>query len=348
MTGKVVHRQQVASFLKDKATGSAAWYERVGSLLERAATDGDLSVRELGLAALWTRKDPRLFGLARLQLLDADPQVRQLGVNYLRYGDSASGVPVLMMLLEDHDAGVVASAEIGIARWTGTDFGVRSFLAIPDGEGPNRGKPDPVNLARIRSGVDKRKEWWAVHKSEYQPAEPVQTRQTDHDLPRPPVADFVLPDLRGKKVRLSDYKGRTVLINFWASWCTACLPEIPGLVQLQARSNQDLVILSVALDGARDEHGHTAGEHSGKEDDHETASALRKIERAAGILKINYPVLLEPTAKIGGRFNGGELPTTIIIGKDGRLKRRFLGGRDLEVFEAMLGDPADLVRMGAP
>jgi hypothetical protein len=53
-------------------------------------------------------------------------------------------------------------------------------------------------------------------------------------------------------------------------------------------------------------------------------------------LGINYPVLLDPEAAVGRRFNGGQLPTTAIIDAQGRLRRRFIGERSLKVFEAMI------------
>ena len=53
---------------------------------------------------------------------------------------------------------------------------------------------------------------------------------------------------------------------------------------------------------------------------------------------INYPVLLDPKAKVGRRFKGGELPITVIIDSQGHLRRRFIGERNEQVFEAMLAD----------
>ena len=92
-----------------------------------------------------------------------------------------------------------------------------------------------------------------------------------------PTDDFALPDLSGKLVRLSDFRGKTVLLNFWTTWCTACLTEIPDLVELQRRNPDRLVILGVSLDGVADEHGHN---HDEAEIDHETSQRHRTTERA--------------------------------------------------------------------
>lgn len=63
------------------------------------------------------------------------------------------------------------------------------------------------------------------------------------------AADFTLTDLQGKTHHLSDYRGRWVLVNFWATWCPPCLAEIPELVSLQ-NTHKDLVVIGIAMDYA--------------------------------------------------------------------------------------------------
>ncbi|HEX7455331.1 MAG TPA: TlpA disulfide reductase family protein [Gallionella sp.] len=63
------------------------------------------------------------------------------------------------------------------------------------------------------------------------------------------AGDFTLEDLQGKTHRLSDYRGKWVLVNFWATWCPPCLSEIPELSSLHnAHKNKDLVVIGVAMD----------------------------------------------------------------------------------------------------
>ena len=60
--------------------------------------------------------------------------------------------------------------------------------------------------------------------------------------------DFVFTDHAGKKLTLSDYRGKWVLINFWATWCPPCLKEIPDLVSLYENRKKDVMVIGVAMD----------------------------------------------------------------------------------------------------
>jgi len=111
-----------------------------------------------------------------------------------------------------------------------------------------------------------------------------------------PAPEFRLESLEGRAVRLSDYRGQAVLLNFWATWCAPCRVEMPWLADLSRRyRRQGLEIVGVSMDGA---------------DRARIASFVR--ER-----KIPYTILLGDEA-VGAAYGGVRLlPQTFFIGRDG-------------------------------
>lgn len=65
---------------------------------------------------------------------------------------------------------------------------------------------------------------------------------------KPAPLDFTLKDMHGQDVHLASFKGKVILINFWATWCPPCKAEIPGLIELQEQYADDLVVLGVSID----------------------------------------------------------------------------------------------------
>ncbi|MCM0648373.1 TlpA family protein disulfide reductase [Clostridium swellfunianum] len=109
--------------------------------------------------------------------------------------------------------------------------------------------------------------------------------------------DFTLPDLDGKAVALSDFKGKKVMLNFFATWCRPCLEEMPDMEKLyQETKNSDLVILAVNL-----------GE------DAETVKDFMKKNN------YNFPVLLDLKGTAADKYSVSAIPTTYFLDKDGNI-----------------------------
>jgi peroxiredoxin len=124
--------------------------------------------------------------------------------------------------------------------------------------------------------------------------------------------DFVLKDASGKQVKLSDYRGKAVVLDFWATWCGPCKVEIPWFVEFQRKyKDRGLVILGVA---------------SGDE-------GWDIVKPFATQMKINYPILLgnDATADLYGGIEA--LPTTFIIDRDGRVAKLHIGLASKEDFQ---------------
>ena len=127
--------------------------------------------------------------------------------------------------------------------------------------------------------------------------------------------DFKLKDLDGKTMRLSDLKGKAVLLNFWATWCPPCKIEIPWFVDLQKQYGpQGLQVLGVAMDDAKPE----------------------QIAAFTKQMQVNYPVLIG-NDEVADLYGGVEsLPTTFYIGRDGSIVQRVPGLRSHEEVETIV------------
>ena len=129
-----------------------------------------------------------------------------------------------------------------------------------------------------------------------------------------PAPAFVLEDLNGNKVSLASYKGKAVLINFWATWCAPCKIETPWIIELRNKyAAQGFEVLGVSADDLN------------RDDPKELAKDKMEIVQSAQKLHINYPVLID-----GGSLDkpyGGldELPESFFVNRKGTVVAAQLG-----------------------
>jgi len=118
--------------------------------------------------------------------------------------------------------------------------------------------------------------------------------------------DFELTDLSGNSVRLSDYRGKTVVMNFWATWCRVCRAEMPQVEKFyQKNKDGDIVVISVNA---------TSQERS-----------AAVVEKYAGEERISFPIALDPQGDVLQQYGVNAFPTTYIIDPSGKVQNRFLG-----------------------
>jgi thiol-disulfide isomerase/thioredoxin len=328
-TGKIVPRELAIHAVSTIAPADRPCPPALESVLATGALDPDENVRETSLAELKMRRDPALPALAAAQLTDTDPRIRLLGLQYLRDIPAKIALPLAVPLLEDPDPAVIGDVLDLMNTWSGEDFGVkvRDILPVADPITGVESLP-PERVQKARAGVGRAKAWLANHRSEFDSTSPA--TPTDVLAAMRPVraGDFALPSLDGHSVRLSDFRGKVVVLNFWTTWCTACIRETPELVQLQKQSANNLAIVGISLDNASDD------EQSDKPPS--PREIHDKVARAARQRGINYTVLLDQKGSTGARFNGAELPTTVIIDAEGNVRRRFVGARNMAVFTAFI------------
>ena len=146
-----------------------------------------------------------------------------------------------------------------------------SRSAPPDGSGPQDGTDESVVVQLLREPLD--------------------------------VEPFTLTDLNGRQLSSADWKGKVVLVNFWATWCPPCLAEIPDLIALQNKYRDQLVVVGVSEDEISPD----------------------VVKQFADDKKINYPIAMT-TPALAERFTGiVALPTTFILDPDGRIAYKRVG-----------------------
>jgi thiol-disulfide isomerase/thioredoxin len=128
----------------------------------------------------------------------------------------------------------------------------------------------------------------------------------------PAPLNYTMKDVNGNDVTLSSFKGKVILVNFWATWCGPCKIEIPHLVELQEQYKDDLVILGVSVD-----------------------DTAEKMKPYADQLKINYPLLVglghDDMQEAYGPLWG--IPVSVFIDREGNVSKRHSGIATKEQFE---------------
>jgi peroxiredoxin len=134
--------------------------------------------------------------------------------------------------------------------------------------------------------------------------------------PDPPAPQFELRDLTGKTVHLSDFRGKAVVLNFWATWCATCIVEMPTLMKFQQQYAADgLAVIGISLD------------------EDKPTSKIAGLTRKLGI---KYTILLGD-ANIALRYgNITDVPITFFISRDGLLVDRTFGEIDEKMTESLI------------
>ena len=123
-----------------------------------------------------------------------------------------------------------------------------------------------------------------------------------------PAPEISLKDLQGNEVRLSDYRGKVVLLNFWATWCKPCREEMPSMEVLYKTFEKDgLVILAVSID---------------------RVTTKKDIPPFVKGLNLTFPVLVDSWGQTDKRYKLMGVPETYIIDQQGVLREKVIGPRD--------------------
>jgi peroxiredoxin len=123
---------------------------------------------------------------------------------------------------------------------------------------------------------------------------------------RPPSPDFLLTDMDGNRHRLSEYRGRVVIINFWATWCPPCRAEMPSMQRAWEQLKKE-GILMFGIDVGEDED---------------------TIFQFTANYPVEFPLLMDQDSSVIGQWPVRGLPTTFVVDPEGRIAYRAIGGRE--------------------
>ena len=173
-----------------------------------------------------------------------------------------------------------------------------------------------LTIAAISTGV---LFWGCQKKEKSNPGTADTESQADKEVRESPEEGFTAPgftlqNLDGSPVNLSDFRGKVVLLNFWATWCGPCKKEIPALKRLyQVRKGPDFEIVAVSMD-------RTDGD---------------KVASFVSANQMDFPILLNPSGDIGGRYWVRGIPTSFLLDKKGIIKWKVVGGREWDGAEVL-------------
>jgi cytochrome c biogenesis protein CcmG/thiol:disulfide interchange protein DsbE len=132
------------------------------------------------------------------------------------------------------------------------------------------------------------------------------------------AADFSWYNREGKKVSLSDFRGKTVLINFWATWCGPCKAELPDIEAISNEyASKGLVVIGVSED--------------------EGSNLVGKLKSFASQHGLTYQIVIDDNSIADAYGNINAIPTSFLVGKKGEILKSWVGEKDKSYFESTLG-----------
>ncbi len=131
------------------------------------------------------------------------------------------------------------------------------------------------------------------------------------------ASDFELETLAGEKLKLSDLKGKKVILNFWATWCPPCKVEMPEMQKFYDEHSDEVEIVAVNLTG--------------------TETGDKKVQDYIDKYKYTYPIPLDKDSKVSNTYMAITIPTTYFIGTDGKVQQpKHVGPMNYGFMEEML------------
>lgn len=174
---------------------------------------------------------------------------------------------------------------------------------------PSQAQPvqDSTSVPTLESDIEQ-----ATHT---QPADTASTQEVSATATPAAAPDFTLPTLTGKMVSLSDYSGKPVLINFWATWCVPCRIEMPIIQRVYEKRDGSFVVLAVNLE--------------------ETHAVIQPFVDELGL---TFPILMDSDGLVTWQYRVLGLPTSVFVTPAGTIYREYLGPMEEAFIEETLDE----------
>lgn len=134
-----------------------------------------------------------------------------------------------------------------------------------------------------------------------------------------PAPDFELTTLTGKKTNLSDFKGKKIILNFWASWCPPCVAEMPHMQKFYEK-NKDNGIEIVAVNLTSME------------------KKIQDVKDFSNKYELSFPILLDEKGEIGSKFQAFGIPTSYIVDSKGIIRKKIVGPMDEGMIKKLIDE----------
>lgn len=125
--------------------------------------------------------------------------------------------------------------------------------------------------------------------------------------------DFTLKDLEGNDVKLSDFQGKKVFLNFWATWCPPCKAEMPHMQNFYESKANEMNVEILAVNLTKEDKG------------------IEKVKKFAEDYKITFPILLDEKGHIGKKYRSFAIPTTYVLNTEGKIEQKIVGPMNEEM-----------------
>lgn len=130
--------------------------------------------------------------------------------------------------------------------------------------------------------------------------------------------DFELVTPEGKPVKLSDFKGKKVILNFWATWCPPCRAEIPDIQNFYSKNKDEVVVLGVNLTGSEKDSGN--------------------VTRFIKEFGMSFPIVLDKQNRVGALYQVSAIPISYILDTSGIIQQKVVGPMSYEMMRKVLSE----------